>query len=254
MKPSNASHPSPPAQPLNHRTQRIVIATGNPHKVRELGTMLALPGIEFVGLSQLASEQGRSWVEPAETGTTFGENAAIKAMSYAQQTGLPSLADDSGLEVDGLGGMPGVISSHYCSDGKEIGMSREQRDHANNEKLLTKLDGIGLSDRSARFVCVMTLAMPAQAMSETAGDRSEIQPRIVASVRGTFEGRIGLPGDGPGCVPAGENGFGYDPLFLVGPDFSRTSAQLSPQEKNRLSHRAKAAALMLDQLRAIVDA
>lgn len=204
---------------------RIVIATGNPHKVEELRAMLALPGLEFVGLDALAG----SFAEPAETGTTFEENARIKGLAYAAQTGLPCLADDSGLEVDALGGAPGVISSHYCTDGRETGMSRAERDSANNARLLRELEGRPPAARTARFVCLMVLAGPG----------------VLATARGAFEGRIGLPGQ----VPRGDNGFGYDPLFLVGPDFTRTSAELTPQSKNALSHRGHAARSMLARLR-----
>lgn len=207
---------------------RVVIATGNPHKVEELRRLLALPGVEFVGLSDLPGPLE----EPEETGRSFEDNAKIKALSYARQTGLPCLADDSGLEVDALDGAPGVISSHYCTDGREERMPRAERDRANNERLLRELEGVPPDERSARFVCVMVLA----------GGGLEA---VGAHSRGTFEGRIGLAGD----VPRGEGGFGYDPLFLVAPWFDRTSAELASEEKNRLSHRGEAARGMLQQLR-----
>lgn len=375
-----------------------------------------------------------SFVEPAETGATFEENATIKARSYARQTGLPCLADDSGLEVDALGGRPGVISSHYSTDGADTGLGRAERDRLNNERLLRDLCGIPPDRRTARFVCVMVLCDPptkpgaggvppliepgaggvppppwGQRPHGLAGgarwtahrlphleraaatyfltwrlERGELSPAeraivlgaclhwhgikawfhygvvmhdhvhvlmqliddaaprpilagIIHSIksftsheintlrggtgkiwqddyfdeafslgvpqqtidyiennprkaglvapgerylfswrpgghglvvlgsgevrpprtsergvsgppsgagrprlrvaRGAFEGRIGLPGD----VPRGGNGFGYDPLFLVAPAFVRTSAELSPDEKNRLSHRGLAA-------------
>ncbi|VAX42223.1 Nucleoside 5-triphosphatase RdgB (dHAPTP, dITP, XTP-specific), partial [hydrothermal vent metagenome] len=120
--PHDTPHDTPQTLPFVPDLSRIVIATGNPHKVEELRQMLALPGVEFVGLKELPDWEG--FVEPEETGQTFEANAAIKALSYAEQTGMPCLADDSGLEVDALGGAPGVISSHYCTEGREVGMPR----------------------------------------------------------------------------------------------------------------------------------
>jgi putative transposase len=132
----------------------LVIATGNPHKVKELRAIFAERGIEVVGLGDLGMEIR----EPEETGTTFEENAAIKALSYAEQTGRRCLADDSGLEVDALGGAPGVISSHYSSDGVETGLSRAQRDAANNARLMREMENVPREGRAARFVCVMCVA------------------------------------------------------------------------------------------------
>ncbi len=210
---------------------QIVIATSNPHKVEEIAAIFAeqgLVGIELLTLAQAAG--GRPIREPVETGTTFAQNAAIKAASYAEQLGMDCLADDSGLEIDALGGRPGVISSHYCTDGREEGMPREQRDRLNNERVLKELEGVPAEQRTARFVCVMALADHV--------------------TRGTFEGRIGLPPD----VPRGSNGFGYDPLFLVAADpygFASTSAELAPEEKNRLSHRGQATREMARRLRGL---
>lgn len=221
---------------------RIVIATGNPHKVDELRRLLALPGVEFVGLADLAETAGRSWTEPEETGSTFERNATIKAVSYAAQTGLPCLADDSGLEVDALGGAPGVISSHYSTDGRETGLSRAERDAANNDRLLRELEGAAPENRGARFVCVMVLA---DAPQPTGGGA----PEVLVSARGAFEGRIGLRGD----VPRGKNGFGYDPLFLVAPAYERTSAELEPAEKSGMSHRGHAARGVLSRLRLLTS-
>lgn len=207
--------------------ERLVIATGNPGKVREMRSLLDGLGVSVVGLGDL----GQHFIEPEETGATFDANAQIKALSYAQQTGLACLADDSGLEVDALSGAPGVISSHYATDGVETGLSRAARDAANNQRLMRELDGVAEPDRSARFVCVMTLALPGPA-------------RVVATARGIFEGAIGLPGD----VPRGTNGFGYDPLFVVG---ASTSAQLDPARKNELSHRGRAARAMIEIIRSV---
>jgi XTP/dITP diphosphohydrolase len=205
-------------------TRTIVLATGNAHKVEELRAILgpAVPHLRLLGLGDLPGP----FAEPAETGATFEANAAIKARAYAAATGMECLADDSGIEIDALSGKPGVISSHYCTDGVETGMTREARDAANNQRVLRELEGVAPDRRGARFVCVIALAGPGDAP--------------VRLFRGAFEGRIGLPPR----VPAGSHGFGYDPLFLVAPDFASTGAELDPAEKNRLSHRAQAAALL----------
>src|SRR4051812_16078454 len=126
--------------------QKIVLATGNPHKVEELRAIFAgvgLRGVELVGLEEAARAMGvSSFEEPHECGSTFQQNATIKALAYAKQTGLACLADDSGLEIEILGGKPGVISSHYCTDGREAGMPREQRDAANNRKVLMQMEEV----------------------------------------------------------------------------------------------------------------
>lgn len=201
----------------------IVLATANPHKVAELRDIFAAAGVEVLSLDEIA---GGIPPEPAETGATFEENATIKARAYARATGMVCLADDSGLEVDALQGAPGVISSHYSTDGLETGVSRAARDAANNERVLRELHNVPEHRRSARFVCVMCLAAP--------------DGRVLATTSGGFEGRIGLPGE----VPRGSNGFGYDPLFLVAPEYARTSAELTPEEKHERSHRGEAARAM----------
>lgn len=380
------------------RPLRIVLATGNPHKLEELRAIVShVAGVEVVGLGDC----GVSTHEPAETGADFDENCAIKACSYAQQVGALCLADDSGLEVDALQGRPGVISSHYATDGKETGASRDQRDAANNARVLRELEGVAAEKRGARFVCVMKLAIPggtgfqpvpknplrehpptflhryrrnlphweaggrtyfvtfrvrqgelspherrvvldackhwhgermlldlavampdhvhmllsplakpdgdwwalasilqsikgysAKVINEHRGEsgavwqdesfdrivrdddefeekwryitfnplraglvsrfeqyeffegglRNGLKARstVIHTTMGAFEGRIGLPP----AVPRGANGFGYDPLFLVAPEFTRTGAELPPAEKNARSHRAQAASAM----------
>lgn len=211
----------------------IVFATQNPGKVRELQALARGASFSFIGLADL---QG-PFPEPEETGDTFRENATIKAIAYAKATGLHCLADDSGLIVDALDGKPGVISSHYAFDGDTEGevasLSRQERDDRNNQRLMKDLGGVPDEQRTARFTCTMVLASP------------EGEP--LATTVGDFEGRIGQEDQ----VPRGENGFGYDPLFLVAPGFERTSAQLSPDEKNAISHRAKAVGAMMDELRSV---
>lgn len=211
----------------------IVLATANPHKVDELRAILAPTGLPIRGLNDLPDSA--RFVEPVEHGSTFAQNARIKALSYAQQTGQLCLADDSGIEIDALAlsdgtPRPGVISSHYCTDGLERGMSRAERDAANNARVLRELEGVPIAKRTARFVCCMCLARPGEVLRET---------------RGEFAGAIGIPPR----VPAGAHGFGYDPLFLVAPTLTHTGAELPPAEKNQLSHRALAASHMLQWLR-----
>lgn len=219
--------------------RQIVLATGNPHKIFEMRAIFAHAGIESVDLLGL-DQLGLTLHEPAEIGDTFERNATIKAISYAGQTGRPCLADDSGLIVDALGGRPGVISSHYCTDGLDTGMSRGERDALNNARVMDELTGVAAERRSARFVCVMVLAVPS-----LRGDNA----RVACRAEGVLEGRIGEDGR----VPRGLHGFGYDPLFLVAPDFDRTSAELSAAEKNRRSHRAIAGARMSEEMRRCPD-
>ncbi len=221
------AHPDAPA--------RIVIATGNPHKVEELRAIFAEAAgdLPIVGLEAF----DQAFDEPEETGDTFEANATIKARSYARRTRSWCLADDSGLEIDALGGKPGVISSHYFCDGGPSDTPRPERDRMNNERVLRELEMIADDQRSARFVCVMVLADPSGT--------------VRALVRGTFEGRIGRPPR----VPSGNHGFGYDPLFLtLESGFARTSAEMEPTDKNRVSHRAVAARQMAELLAGSVGA
>lgn len=139
----------------------LVLATSNPHKVEELRAILGaagLTGFRILGLNDI--QFFRPLREPEETGATFEENATIKARAYASQTHKLCLADDSGLEIDALEGRPGVISSHYATDGRETGLARAERDAANNARVLRELEGVPPEARAARFVCVMVLAAP----------------------------------------------------------------------------------------------
>lgn len=191
--------------------KRLVVATSNPNKVREMGQVLAPHGIEVVGLHELGRDLPP---EPVEDAPTFEGNARIKAAAYARALALPCVAEDSGLEVDALGGAPGVYSARYAG----VDGSREQRDRANNEKLLRELARVPAAERSARFVCALCLV--------------DAQGEPLFETRGTYEGVII-------DVPRGENGFGYDPLLLL-PELGKTSAELAPAEKNARSHRGKA--------------
>lgn len=196
----------------------LLAATSNPHKLDELRAIFAPAGIRILGLSDIP---GGPFPEPIEDADTFEANARIKALAYARMTGRTCLADDSGLEVDALGGAPGVHSAYYA--GAPGG--RAERDARNNAKLLAALEGVPAERRAARFVCCMCIADP--------------EGRILAESRGTYEGRIGFE-------PRGSNGFGYDPLLLL-PD-GRTSAELTEAEKNARSHRGAAARALLSML------
>ena len=187
--------------------KQLVLASGNPGKLRELAVILDDLGYQLLPQSEFGV------AEVAETGTTFVENTIIKARHAAQQTGLPSLADDSGIEVDALAGAPGVYSARFAGVGAD--------DAANNRLLVEKLRDVPAVERSARYRAVIVLM-------RHAGDPA---PLIC---EGSWEGVIQL-------TPAGDGGFGYDPYFYL-PELGCTSAQLSATEKNRLSHRGKALA------------
>lgn len=214
--------------------RHILLATTNPHKLDEVRAILAPLGFTVAGLHDVTLPSGArasTLPEPREDGDTFEANSRIKAIYYAQRTGRACLADDSGLEVDALGGAPGVHSAYFAHgiDSAFRGEgapkpSRTERDAANNAKLLALLESVPDAQRTARFVCVMTAARPDP--SDPSG------ATVFATARGVFEGRIAR-------APRGDNGFGYDPLLQL-PD-GRTSAELPPHEKNARSHRAAAA-------------
>ncbi len=207
-------------------SREIVLATANPHKVEEMRAIFASAGVPVIGLADLPG--GAAIPEPSETGRTFEANARLKALVYARATGRVCLADDSGLEVDALGGAPGVDSA-YFAHGFGNAAPRAERDGANNAKLLAMLDGVPPERRGARFVCVMVAAAP--------------DGTVLAESRGHFEGRIGE-------APRGSNGFGYDPLLVLAD--GRTSAELPPDEKNARSHRAAAARVIAPTLAALL--
>lgn len=201
---------------------KILLATSNPHKLDEIRAVIdASTGIELVSLADV----GLSIAEPVEDGNTFEDNALIKARYYAAAARMLCLADDSGLEVDALDGEPGVTSARYAG----VEGPRQIVDPANNALLMEKLGDS--NNRAARFVCAMALC-------------DEDQPKPLALVRGTVEGRIVTANEGP----RGDNGFGYDPLFML-PDRGVTTAELSSEEKNAISHRGCAARFMLEKIR-----
>jgi len=194
--------------PANPHT--ILIATGNPHKLEEISRIFEPLGLHAVGLDTLDDKPP----EPVEDAEDFMGNARIKAVGYARATGRRCLADDSGLVVDALDGEPGVHSAYWA--GAEG--TRDERDARNNDKLLRELHGIPEENRTARFVCVMCYADP--------------KGTILATSQGEMPGWIAHE-------KSGEHGFGYDPLLVVAD--ARTSAELTPEEKNAMSHRGKAA-------------
>lgn len=206
----------------------IVVATGNPHKLVEVAHVLEFIGVRAVSLRDVTLPDGSlasDAEEPEETAKTFAGNAQIKACYYAALTDRVCLADDSGLEVDALGGEPGVRSARYSG----VEGDRATRDAANNEKLIGAIQGTPASERAARFVCAMCV-------SEPSGN-------VIAESRGEFAGTIITE-------PRGANGFGYDPLLEL-PD-GRTSAELEPDEKNARSHRGQATRLIAEKLAQLV--
>ncbi len=228
---------------------RVLVASSNPHKLEEIAAVFAqqrqaatdaldklalltdgsqhpstLPDLELVTLTQA----GLSIPEPEEDQPTFEGNAILKARYYANASGLPTIADDSGLEVDILQQQPGVRSARYAG----VTGPRSVVDSANNQLLLQNLQGTPAEARTARFVCAMALALPGSTSADDA---------IV--VRGEVPGRI----IGDGESPRGQHGFGYDPLFYL-PELGKTMAELLPEEKNALSHRGRASRLLWEKL------
>lgn len=194
--------------------RRVIVATRNAGKIAEISSSLDLPGWEFV----TAETIGLSAPEVIEDGMTFADNAVVKAAAYHESLGMPALADDSGLAVDALDGAPGVRSARYAGD--------DATDAKNNAKLLAALSEVPSDARTARFVCVVAFM-------------DEHGTPTLAS--GSCEGRIGVEARGSG-------GFGYDPLFLPDDAPGRTMAELSIEEKGRISHRGRALAALREVL------
>ena len=203
--------------------RRLLVATRSDHKLRELRELLDLVHTDLVSLDELGIPG-----DPDETGETFATNAAIKARAGFRASGLPTLADDSGIEVDALDGGPGVRTRRFAGD--------HASDEANNAKLLSALGGLPPERRGARYVCVLALARP-----EDVGPRGGAR---LTSTRGTVRGRIATQ-------PRGTGGFGYDPIFEPSsePPGGRTLGQWTAAEKHAISHRARAARRMAVRLR-----
>jgi len=199
--------------------RRLVIATTSADKAREYRHLLADAPFTLTSLSDL----GVTYDVP-ETGETFAENATLKARVYAEMTGLLTLADDSGLEVDALDGAPGVYSKRWAGD--------DATDAMRNHLLLERLAGLPDAQRGARYRCVIAIAAP--------------EPRgLLSVVEGVFEGHIARE-------PVGQGGFGYDPIFYV-PEQRRTVGEMSAEEKDAISHRARAARAALPLLKRLAS-
>ena len=183
---------------------KIVFATTNAGKIKEIKEILADFDVEVVSINEM-----NITTDVEENGTTFEENSLIKARAISKLTGLPALADDSGLEVDYLNGEPGIYSARY--------LGRDTDYDYKNNYIIEKLKDAKDEERSARFVCVISLVLP---------DGREFVKK------GVMEGKIGYE-------IKGENGFGYDPIFYL-PQYGKTSAEISAEEKNKISHRGKA--------------
>lgn len=191
---------------------KIIFATGNEGKMKEVRMIL-----EDLGLPVLSLKDAGITADVEENGTTFEENAQIKAKAIMEMTGALVLADDSGLEVDALDKEPGIYSARY--------MGHDTSYHIKNQNIIDRLEGKVGEERSARFVCAIAAVFP--------------DGRVLIT-RGTMEGQIGYE-------EKGENGFGYDPIFYL-PEYQCYSAELSLEEKNKLSHRGKALRLMKERL------
>jgi XTP/dITP diphosphohydrolase len=210
--------------------QRLVLATRNEHKVKELqqilGEVVDELGLEVVGASEFPDVP-----EVPETEVTFEGNARLKAVALAAATGLPSVADDSGLSVQVLGGSPGVFSARWSGGHGGADLARVDRDRANLQLLLDQVEDVPEEHRSAAFVCAAVIALP--------------DGRVLAT-EGRVEGHLARS-------PRGSNGFGYDPIFLVDGDPSgRTLAEFTDDEKNAISHRGNAFRAMIPILRELL--
>lgn len=194
--------------------QKVVLATGNPGKVNELADLLRDFGMDIVAQTSLGVESAE------ETGLTFIENAILKARHASQQTGLPAIADDSGISVDALGGAPGIYSARYAGEGAT--------DEQNLHKLLDAMKSVPDGQRQAQFNCVLVYLRHAE----------DLTPLVF---HGRWHGVITH-------TPCGQGGFGYDPIFYV-PELNCTSAELSKSEKQAVSHRGKALTMLLDALK-----
>lgn len=197
----------------NHNTMKVTLASSNKGKLAEFRQLFSNLDVEIVPQSEF------NIPDAVENGLSFVENALIKARHASRLTGLPAIADDSGLEVDFLNGAPGIYSSRFSGE--------NATDQKNNQRLLSLLQEVSETERTARFQCLLVYM------------RHPEDPTPIIC-QGTWEGLITLS-------PAGENGFGYDPVFYV-PEFDCTSAQLEKSQKNSVSHRGKAMACLLERL------
>lgn len=197
---------------MGTKVEKLIFATGNANKMKEIRMILGESDYEIVSMKEANIN-----IDIEENGTTFEENAIIKAKAICELTGCLTLADDSGLEVDYLDKAPGVYSARFMGEDTSYTIK--------NQAILDKLKGVEGEDRSARFVCAIAAAFP---------------DGTVVTKRATIEGQIALES-------AGDEGFGYDPIFYV-PELGKTTAELSPTEKNEISHRGKALRMMKEEL------
>ena len=206
----------------------LLVATGNPGKLREYAGLLRDAPFTLVSLKEVGITQ-----EVEETGETFAENAWLKASGYAALSGMLTLADDSGLEVDALNGEPGVRSARYGGNA-----CRSDADRV--ALLLRNLHGVAWAERTARFRCVINIARVHPLPNHPSERKGALKAELLASVVGSVAGMIQYE-------PEGEDGFGYDPVFYL-PSFGKTVAQLSLEDKNRISHRGCAAGRAMNAL------
>ena len=192
---------------------KIIFATGNAGKIKEIQSIMADTGMEVLSMKEAGIQ-----IDVEENGSTYEENALIKARAVAAQTDCIVMADDSGLEIDYLNKEPGIYSARY--------MGEDTSYRIKNQNLIDRLEGVPDEQRTARFVCAIAAVMP---------DGKEL------TTRANIEGRIGYE-------EKGQNGFGYDPIFYV-PRFGKTTAELTEEEKNQVSHRGQALQLMKEELR-----
>ena len=191
----------------------IILATNNKSKVKEISEMMSGSDITFVSLADAGIN-----VEVEETGTTFEENALLKAREICKLSGKPTISDDSGLEIDALDGAPGIYSSRFMGEDTSYDIT--------NNALIEKLENVADPDRTARFRCCMALVLPDGREFVTEGEMEGIIAR----------------------EPKGINGFGYDPILFI-PEYNRTSAELSSEEKNNISHRGEALRKMIEVIK-----
>lgn len=192
--------------------KKLIFATGNENKMKEIRMILGDLDYEILSMKEAGID-----VDIVEDGKTFEENAAIKATAISKVAGCVVLADDSGLEVDYMDKMPGIMSARW--------MGEDTSYRIKNAKIIENLEGVPDEKRTARFVCAIAAAFP--------------DGRVVTK-RGTIEGIIGYE-------ERGENGFGYDPIFFL-PEYGKTTAELSPEEKNKISHRGRALQMIKEEL------
>jgi len=193
---------------------KVVLASKNPHKLVEISKITEKFGMELILQSELGVD-----IDVEETGTTFEENSYLKAEAVMRATGLPALADDSGIAVDALNGEPGIYSARY-------GFDASLDDWGRLELLLKNTENVPDGQRQAQFVCVITMVTP---QGQTIQARGEIHGELTRE-------------------PRGENGFGYDPIFYY-PPYGKTTAEMSPEEKNQVSHRANALKVLYNKLK-----